>query len=232
MHVISILKNSLIASLLLTTFTGIVTIPHFYSTVLGSTNDLTVSTIVSLTNLARTESGLKTLTPHPVLNDAAQKKASHMVDQNYFSHKLGGSNPAWDLITQEGYLYGQAGENLARGFTHSEILIEAWLSSSPHQANLLSSDYQDTGVGIAYSETSRKFIIVQLFASPLLPGQLDQHTKTIDTPLLVPKQTLVSRIIIFISIFIASTVSVILAIKPAKKRVKKKRPLGKHLWRS
>jgi hypothetical protein len=232
MPVLTILKNSLIASLILSLFTVILSLPRNNLTILGTTNDLTGSAIISLTNLAREGSGLEPLTPHPALINAAQQKADHMVSQNYFSHKVGEFNPAWDFIAQEGYFYSQAGENLARDFSRSETLLDAWISSAPHRANILSNDYHHIGVAIAYSPNSDKNIIVQLFASPQSPGLLEKSVQYNDTPLLVSTSTIISRVIILVSILIAATISLVTAIKPPHKRSKKKKSISSLLWRS
>lgn len=86
-----------------------------------------------------------------LLTDAALNKSRHMILNNYFEHYAYGLTP-WSFIINSGYDYAIAGENLAMGFSSAEGVVDAWMDSPSHRANLLNPDYQDIGVGVVKGE--------------------------------------------------------------------------------
>ncbi|WP_461084247.1 CAP domain-containing protein [Spirosoma flavus] len=88
------------------------------------------------------------------LNNAANKHAVDMADYNYFSHTgLDGSQP-WDRMTREGYQWSMSGENIAAGFTTPRSVVNAWISSPGHCANIMNAGFQNLGVGYGYNINS------------------------------------------------------------------------------
>lgn len=126
------------------------------------------SEIVELTNKERGDQGLLILRENSVLNLAAQKKAADMFDEGYFLHASPDGKEPWDFITESGYSYSYAGENLAKGFRNGDDVVSAWMQSPSHKDNILNNTYQDIGVAVASGKLNGKSttLIVQLFAAP------------------------------------------------------------------
>lgn len=105
--------------------------------------------IVALINIERVKRGLPTLLENTRLNQSADFKATDMATYEYFSH-LGTNNQRLGaLLAMVGYQYLAAGENLAMGFSSAQDVVNAWIKSPTHHANLLDREYQETGVGLA-----------------------------------------------------------------------------------
>jgi hypothetical protein len=136
---------------------------EYQSSVLGVSSELSSAKILSLVNLERKNVGVNPLIINPQLEKAAQAKLDDMIANNYFAHSTESTNP-WQFIDAQGYRYQFAGENLARDFSDEYQLIEGWLNSQTHKENLLSEEYQETGIAIGESESG--VLVVQLFATP------------------------------------------------------------------
>jgi len=139
-----------------------------FASLLNPISDFNDNDIVSITNNARISNGLKPLSTNTNLDLAAQDKLQHMADNNYFAHLSPTGTTPWFWIKKNNYSYIFAGENLAAGFNNASDIVNAWLNSPSHRANLLSSKY--TEVGIAIGQTSidgaSGVIVVQMFGSP------------------------------------------------------------------
>lgn len=128
------------------------------------------ATLFNLTNSARTTEGLSELTLNEDLSTAAQAKAEAMVASNYFEHTSPDGTTGWDYIDETGYVYTFAGENLAASNEDDVSVVDGWLNSPGHRANLLNTNFSDMGLGIAYmdsyGEYRNVFFIVALYAEP------------------------------------------------------------------
>lgn len=128
------------------------------------------STIFKLSNNARQANDLPSLTLNEELSTAAQEKAEAMVAGNYFEHTAPDGTTGWDYIDETGYIYTYAGENLAASNEDDVSVVEGWLKSPGHRANLLSPNFSDIGLGIAfknsYDEYKNVYFIVALYAQP------------------------------------------------------------------
>ncbi|HUC90239.1 MAG TPA: CAP domain-containing protein [Patescibacteria group bacterium] len=137
--------------------------------VLGYATNTTVSGLFASTNNQRVSNGLGSLAINGQLNQAAQAKANDMVARDYWSHNTPDGNSPWVFITNAGYNYQTAGENLAYGFSDSDATITAWMNSAEHRANILNSSYKDVGFGIANSENYQgagpETIVVAMYGS-------------------------------------------------------------------
>lgn len=118
------------------------------SSVLAYATNMSRGDLLAGTNTARSQNGLGGLTLDGQLNNAAQAKAQHMIDNNYWSHVAPDGTQPWYFFEQAGYSYRAAGENLAYGFMTSQATVDAWMNSPSHRANIL-GDYADVGFGIA-----------------------------------------------------------------------------------
>lgn len=116
--------------------------------VLGIYTDITSEQLITLLNQKRRENNLPNLNLNPELSQAAEGKANDMLTKNYWAHNSPDGKTPWDFIKGAGYTYVYAGENLARGFTTSSDVTNAWLASPTHRANMMSSNYSDVGFAI------------------------------------------------------------------------------------
>ena len=124
----------------------------------GSTG--TVSTVnsmekqvASLTNSERKAKGLSALTLDSQLSKLARLKAEDMAKKGYFSHTSPTYGSAFDMMNKYGVSYRTAGENIAKGQKTAESVMNGWMNSSGHRANILSSAY--TNIGVGYAKDSR-----------------------------------------------------------------------------
>jgi len=121
------------------------------------------------TNIRRQQFGLPELTEHEALRQAAVRKLQDLFERQYFEHiSPDGKGPGY-LAEQAGYDYIVVGENLALGnFKNDSALVEAWMNSPGHRANILSSRYTQIGVAVGEGvyKGSRVWIAVQEFGRP------------------------------------------------------------------
>jgi uncharacterized protein YkwD len=106
------------------------------------------SEVVSAVNSTRTQNSLKTLTENKQLNQAAAAKMADIQKYQYWSHDNPVTNTGWVSFIRQAGFKGAAGENLAKGFDSTNHIINAWLNSPSHRANLLSANFNAVGVAI------------------------------------------------------------------------------------
>lgn len=124
--------------------------------------------IVDLTNQEREAQSLGTLTRNPVLDAAAKLKARDMAENEYFAHYSPDGISPWYWFNEVSYNFVHAGENLAIYFTDSNDVVDAWMESPTHRANIVNSNYTEIGVGTAAGtyEGYPTVYVVQLFGTP------------------------------------------------------------------
>ncbi|MGF7015428.1 uncharacterized protein YkwD [Ornithinibacillus bavariensis] len=77
----------------------------------------------------------------------AEKKAMDMVNSNYFSHNSPNYGSPFDMMKTFGISYRTAGENIAKGQKSPQEVMNAWMNSSGHRANILNPNFDSIGVG-------------------------------------------------------------------------------------
>jgi hypothetical protein len=124
--------------------------------------------IVSLTNEERLAVALPAVTQNTLLDAAAQMKAEDMASRGYFAHVTPDGKEPWFWLDEAGYAYAHAGENLAVNFDDSDEVVEAWMDSPTHRANIVKEKYQEIGVGMAKGKYKGKsaVFVVQFFGTP------------------------------------------------------------------
>lgn len=140
------------------------------------------ATIVNLTNTERNGDNLTSLTRSDILDRAATLKAEDMAKNSYFAHYSPDGVSPWYWFDTVSYDYLHAGENLAVHFTDSDAVVDAWMESPTHRANIMNSDYEEIGVGSAkgiYNGHDTIFV-VQLFGTKRAP--LAQNTASEGAP--------------------------------------------------
>lgn len=128
-------------------------------------------------NHLRIEHGLPELVINEQLEKAAALKAEDMIRYSYFAHTSPKSTTPWHWINLSGYQYVSAGENLATNFTSTETLLNAWMNSPSHKANIFKKGYTDTGYAVVtYSHGGTDTtLVVQLFGKPLIKKNLKAY---------------------------------------------------------
>ncbi|MFA5841912.1 MAG: CAP domain-containing protein [Candidatus Paceibacterota bacterium] len=123
--------------------------------------------VASLTNDVRAEDNLGPLSTNQLLTSAAQKKANDMASRGYFAHVSPEGNPPWYWLDKVGYDYRYAGENLAVNFTDSKELLDGWMASPAHRANILKKDFTEIGIGMATGtyQGRESIFVVEFFGS-------------------------------------------------------------------
>ncbi len=124
--------------------------------------------VVEKTNKEREGQKLAPLVRNTVLDKAAQLKAEDMAKNSYFAHYSPAGVSPWYWFNEAGYSYVNAGENLAVHFTDSKEVVEAWMLSPTHRANIVNQNYREIGVGTARGqyEGYETVFVVQLFGTP------------------------------------------------------------------
>ncbi len=116
------------------------------------------NTLMNLINQERTNRNLVSLFTHKALLGAATQKSQDMIDRDYFAHVDPDGNYVWPKIVASGYSpYRILGENLAVDFSTSEGIIQAWLDSPTHRANLLHPEFVDQGLTALYGDFQGRY---------------------------------------------------------------------------
>jgi len=105
--------------------------------------------IIEFTNEARTKNNLPPLKENQLLNQSAYLKAKEMLELQYFAHESPSGKKLENWLSEVGYSYLIAGENLAMGnFPSEKILVDAWLQSPGHRENILNPRFDEIGVAV------------------------------------------------------------------------------------
>ncbi|NMG06550.1 CAP domain-containing protein [Brasilonema sp. UFV-L1] len=103
--------------------------------------------VLELTNQERAKNGLSPLKANDELNYTADKYAEDMSQRGVLSHTGADGSQAWDRAKTVGYEARMMGENIALGQTTPQQVVQDWMNSSGHRANILNSGYTELGVG-------------------------------------------------------------------------------------
>ena len=145
----------------------IVSHPVIRSSVLGYSSRINQLEIIQTTNQKRVEQGRSVLREDSSLEAAAKAKAEDMFAKDYWAHTSPSGATPWEFVTAAGYQYAVAGENLAKNFSTSQAVIDAWIASPSHRDNLLKSNYKDIGFAIVNGVLNGEetTLVVQMFGS-------------------------------------------------------------------
>ncbi|MFI5979668.1 sigma-70 family RNA polymerase sigma factor [Streptomyces sp. NPDC051555] len=108
----------------------------------------TVAQVIALVNQERSAAGCGPLKDDAQLRAAAQGQSDDMADRGFFDHtNPDGADPG-KRITAAGYRWSTYGENIARGQATPAAVMDSWMNSPGHRANILNCSFKDIGVGI------------------------------------------------------------------------------------
>ena len=120
----------------------IITIPTMDSSVLNFESE-----VVRLVNEIRVKDGLNKLTEDWELSRVARYKSQDMRDNKYFSHTSPVYGSPFEMMKNFGISYRSAAENIAKGQKTPQAVVNGWMNSAGHRANILNASYTHIGVG-------------------------------------------------------------------------------------
>lgn len=139
-------------------------------------NEITAENVLRLMNDYRAQEGLAPLHADLALQDAAADRMHHMEDESFWSHQSPDGLSPFHWLSQRQYPYRAAGENLAQGFETARLLVESWMESRGHRANILSANYEDCGIAIIDGSTlgpaTGKSIVVMFGSKSVTPSNV------------------------------------------------------------
>ena len=107
--------------------------------------------VVRLVNEICKSYGLQPLIQDWQLSRVARYKSEDMQKNNYFSHTSPTYGSPFNMMKSFGISYKTAGENIAKGYSSPKAVVDAWMNSPGHRANILNSSYTHIGVGYVAS---------------------------------------------------------------------------------
>lgn len=119
-----------------------VTIP-----LLDATTSSIEQQVANLVNEQRAKNGLPALTLNWQVSRVARYKSQDMCDRNYFSHQSPTYGSPFDMLKQFNISYTSAGENIAKGQKTAQSVMNSWMNSEGHRANILNKNFTQIGVG-------------------------------------------------------------------------------------
>ncbi|NJL63143.1 MAG: hypothetical protein HC903_16580 [Methylacidiphilales bacterium] len=109
-----------------------------------------IQEVLDLTNIERAKGGLTALQLNPNLNAAAQNHSEDMALRDYFSHTGVNGSSSGDRATSAGYQFSYLGENIAAGYITPQEVVQGWMNSPGHRANIMNANYREMGLGYYY----------------------------------------------------------------------------------
>lgn len=173
----------------------LLTLLHIFPAILAYS--VSEGEILNITNQKRQENNKSPLSLNSKLSNAAKSKASDMIAKQYFAHIPPGESSAWTFVQKEGYSYMAIAENIAQGYDSSGAVVDAWMGSSGHRANML-GDYKEAGFGIAEGSLNGRntVVVVGIYAAsrdlPSQPMPINTPTPTQMMPTPTPSTGSVS----------------------------------------
>ncbi|SEQ78553.1 CAP domain-containing protein [Piscibacillus halophilus] len=114
-----------------------------------------------LVNEEREKQGLEPLEFSVDVSHVARAKSQDMADQDYFSHESPTYGSPFDMMQEFGLKYLTAGENIAMGQRSPEQVMDGWMNSDGHRANILHEDF--THIGIGFIKDNGTYYWTQMF---------------------------------------------------------------------
>lgn len=120
-----------------------------------------INEVLTLVNAERAKEGLSPLVLDSELSKAARVRAEEQIE--LFGHTRPNGESCFSIFKEYGINYSTAGENAAAGYSTPKDVVEAWMSSDGHRANILKPCFEKLGVGFVYGDDSYGAYWVQLF---------------------------------------------------------------------
>lgn len=124
------------------------------------TNPVRDASFASLINGVRTSAGVGSVTYNAKLDNAAQGHAQDMYENDYFSHTSLDGRALSDRVNATGYKWKKVGENIGKGQTSEQEVLDGWVASPGHQANNVDPDFEEFGLGRAGTGLDTRWVLV------------------------------------------------------------------------
>jgi uncharacterized protein YkwD len=123
--------------------------------------------VIALTNAERTHHRRVVLRANRRLMRAAQLQADQMARARHMAHVLPGTRypSTLDRIAAADYRWNSVGENVAFGQPNAARVLDSWMHSRGHRANILNANFTEMGAGYAVDRSGRPYY-VQVFGRP------------------------------------------------------------------
>ncbi|MFF2963030.1 CAP domain-containing protein [Streptomyces sp. NPDC057963] len=105
--------------------------------------------VLALVNQERAKAGCSPVTASASLASLAQGFSDDMAARGFFDHTDPDGRTPWDRAAKAG-VQGLGGENIARGQADAQAVMDSWMNSAGHRANILNCDYKTLGVGVHF----------------------------------------------------------------------------------
>ncbi|MCP4357833.1 MAG: CAP domain-containing protein [Chloroflexi bacterium] len=106
--------------------------------------------VLDLVNQERATAGCAPLTANDQLVTAARDHSDDMAVNDFFSHTGSDNSSPGDRIDRQGYRWSRWGENIAAGYSSPASVMNGWMNSPGHRANILNCSYTEIGIGYTY----------------------------------------------------------------------------------
>ena len=113
-------------------------------------NGAYVKEVIRLVNIERQRYGLSAVSTTEQLSKAADVRAHEII--NTFAHTRPDGSDCFTILSQYGIFYMAAGENIAWGYRSPQAVVDGWMNSPGHRANILNEDFHRMGVGVVPSQ--------------------------------------------------------------------------------
>lgn len=105
--------------------------------------------VIRLVNVERSKANVPALSANNELSRIARIKSNDFINNNYFSHTSPTYGSPFEMLKSFGVNYTAAAENIASGQRSAAEVMNTWMNSSGHKANIMNSTYNQIGVGVA-----------------------------------------------------------------------------------
>jgi uncharacterized protein YkwD len=105
--------------------------------------------VVKLVNDERAKAGCSPVAANSALSGLAADYSRSMAEQGFFDHTDPSGATPWDRAEAAG-ISDLGGENIARGQADAQAVMDAWMDSPGHRANILNCDFRTLGVGVHF----------------------------------------------------------------------------------
>jgi uncharacterized protein YkwD len=114
----------------------------------GTTNNAAEAEVLRLVNVERAKAGCKAVTADATLTTVARAHSKDMAAKGYFSHDTPGGKDPFERMSDAGYKYSWAAENIAAGQGDAASVMGSWMNSKGHRENILNCKLTELGVGM------------------------------------------------------------------------------------
>lgn len=121
--------------------------------------------VIKIVNAERARRGLHALKANWELSRVARYKSQDMINKGYFAHQSPTYGSPFDMMETFGLRFSSAGENIAYGQPSPKEVMTAWMNSTGHRNNILSSSFTEIGVGVATNKNGVRYW-TQMFMKP------------------------------------------------------------------